>query len=76
MSYFHNAINKKRKGNEITGIEINGNWLKEVEKVKRGDIQPFLTTLSEGCSLEPRLASNFAAKRIISCLRHHFWRRR
>lgn len=34
--FFHSYINRRRKRNEIVGINIEGQWLEEVEEVKQG----------------------------------------
>lgn len=35
-SFFHKAINQRRKSNELVGLQINGQWVEDVAAVKRG----------------------------------------
>lgn len=39
--YFHDLINRRRKRNEIIGIDINGEWCEEVSDVKSGIFEFF-----------------------------------
>lgn len=59
--YLHNLINKKRKHNEIMGVEIEGSWLEEVDEVKIGISNHFREQFQ---SVGPSLAPDFASKRV------------
>lgn len=46
-SLFHKCINKRRKSNEIVGLNINGVWTEEVSEVKNGVFEFFKSHFSE-----------------------------
>lgn len=62
--FFHNFINKRRKRNEIVGININGSWFEEVDVVKKGVHDHFKSHFHKEIFSRPIIAQNFARRKL------------
>ncbi|KAL8485330.1 hypothetical protein ACS0TY_027578 [Phlomoides rotata] len=59
-SFFHKYINKRRKCNETTRINIDGVWREEVAEVKKDIFEFFKNHFSMKRLDKPRIGLNFA----------------
>ncbi|KAL8525193.1 hypothetical protein ACS0TY_014713 [Phlomoides rotata] len=62
--YFHKCINKRRKRNEISGVNIGSVWREEVQEVKKGIFDFFNTHFSRSSGPRPILDSGLFEKKI------------
>lgn len=63
---FHQAINKRRKRNEVVGIMMNGEWVKKVREVKKGIFEFFQNHFKSKSSTQgrPIIGANLVNKLI------------
>lgn len=63
-SFFHRAINFRRKSNEIPGIMLDGVWTEEVQEVKRGIHDFFKKQFSSSRIIRSRLLASQNERRL------------
>lgn len=64
-SYFHRCINKRRKCNEIVGININEEWKEDVVEVKNGIFEFFKSHISRRVHIRPSFGRDFGGSKIF-----------
>lgn len=57
-NFFHRALNFRRKTNKFLGMQIDGAWIEEVDKVKKGVFNYFKRHFNSSGERRPKMAAN------------------
>lgn len=63
FKFFHGYINRRRKRNEILGVQINGEWKEEVAEDKIGIFEHFRGHFRQDFWHRPTIDQNFSRKK-------------
>ncbi|KAL8503682.1 hypothetical protein ACS0TY_022416 [Phlomoides rotata] len=64
--FFHSFINRRRKRNEILGLNVNEEWQEKVEDVKKGIHTHFQNQFKSVPMIRPIPDQDFCARRLTS----------